>query len=148
MGLGGDNGRGMSERLRAAAEQVGGDAAAAPPEVMAGGRHRDAGGELDARVLAVLQGKPEGLSTRQARSAVRRRGREIDAALRRLEAAGKASWSPGPHRARIWRAEGSCSGAAEKAWPERGPAPGHGPAEPDVGRSTGILVPDTEEMET
>ena len=83
-------------------------------------------------VLAELQKNPDGLTTRAVRSAVRARDTEVDAALRRLEAAGRAICAPGRRGALIWRAEGSRSGAAEKARPERGPAPGHGPAEAEL----------------
>ncbi len=103
-----------------------------PLGLVAGGCDGDVDGELDARVLAVLLERPDGLTTRQVRRAVRGRDSEIDASLRRLNAAVKATRAPAPRGASAWRAEGCWSGAAEKARPERGPAPGHGPAEPDV----------------
>ena len=81
---------------------------------------------LTALVLTAIRENPGGLTTRAVRGAVRARDGKIDAALRRLEAAGRATRAPGPHRALIWRAEGSSSGAAKKARPERGPAHGHG----------------------
>jgi hypothetical protein len=103
-----------------------------PLGLVAGGCDGDVDGELDARVLAVLLERPGGLSTRQVRGAVRGRDTEIDAALQRLESAGRATCARGPRGAFVWRAEGSWSRAAEKARPERGPAPGHGAPEADL----------------
>ncbi len=88
--------------------------------------------DLAERVLAELQKHPDGRTTRAVRSTVRARDTYVDAALRRLEAAGRVTCTPGPRRALIWRAEGSGSDAVEKVEPERGLIPGHGPGQLDL----------------
>ena len=122
---------GMERRLRAAAEDLAADAAEdrLTLKVLPRGSEGD---DLAERVLAALQKSQDGLTTRAVRGAVRARDTDVDAALRRLEAAGRAKCAPRLRGALIWRAEGSWSGGAEKARPERGPAPGDGPTEPDV----------------
>ncbi len=131
---------GMVRRLRAAAEEMAEGADSRGPVVSAGkhvGQER-AGSrvvlvrgtdDLCASVLALLRAHPAGLNTRAVRAAIRARDTDVDTALRRLKAEGKATCVPGPRRALIWRADGSRSGLGPEVRPECGPAPGHGGVE-------------------